>query len=61
MKKIIVLLLLFIITGCGSSEIKDLDIQNNVYFRAAGTGNDFCNDIEENECKEVLINKYISI
>ena len=26
MKKIIVLLLLFIITGCGSSEIKDLDI-----------------------------------
>ena len=41
------------------NEIKDLDIQNNVYFRASGTGNDFCNDIEENECKEVLINKYI--
>lgn len=41
------------------NEIKDLNITNNIYFRAAGTGNDFSNDIERVDGEEVLINKYL--
>lgn len=41
------------------NEIKDLNITNNVYFRASGTGNDFSNDIEKTNGEEVLINKYL--
>ena len=41
------------------NEIKDMNINFNVYFRAAGTGNDFSHDIEKNDGEEVLINEYL--
>lgn len=34
-------------------------ITNNIYLKTSGTGNDFMNDIENKDCKEVLVNDYI--
>ncbi|MBO2517455.1 MAG: diacylglycerol kinase family protein [Clostridiales bacterium] len=34
-------------------------IQNNIYLRPAGTGNDFMNDLDNRDGKEILINRYI--
>lgn len=44
--------------------IKDLNIKNNIYYFATGTGNDFLNDIKNNENETIdnsiyLINKYL--
>ena len=42
------------------NDVKDLDIQAKIYFKTAGTGNDFYNDIKnENHGELVEINKYI--
>ena len=41
------------------NEIKDLNIKNNIYYRASGTGNDFMNDIERIDGEEILINDYV--
>jgi len=35
------------------------NLKNNIYFKAAGTGNDFLKDIEGNADDEILVNKYL--
>lgn len=35
------------------------NLQNNVYLKAAGTGNDFLNDIQGNPDEEILLNGYL--
>lgn len=41
------------------NEIKDLEINNKIYYRASGTGNDFMHDIEKIDGEEILINQYV--
>lgn len=41
------------------NEIKDLEINNRIYYRASGTGNDFMHDIEKIDGEEILINQYV--
>ncbi len=41
------------------NDIADIVYSNNIYYFAAGTGNDFLNDVARGECEPVLINKYI--
>lgn len=41
------------------NEIKDLKINNKIYYRASGTGNDFMHDIEKIDGEEILINQYV--
>ena len=41
------------------NEIKDLEINNKIYYRASGTGNDFMHDIEKMDGEEILINQYV--
>lgn len=40
--------------------LKDINITNNVYLLANGTGNDFLNDINASMEEEILINKYLT-
>ncbi len=42
------------------NDIENTVYSNNIYYYAAGTGNDFLNDIARGECEPVLINKYIA-
>lgn len=35
-------------------------IKNNIYLRSSGTGNDFLNDIDVHDDREVLLNDYIN-
>ncbi len=41
------------------NEVAQYNIKNNIYFRAAGTGNDFLRDLDITNDQEVLINDYI--
>lgn len=41
------------------NEIKNLEINNKIYYRASGTGNDFMHDIEKIDGEEILINQYV--
>ncbi len=41
------------------NEVAQYNIKNNIYFRAAGTGNDFLRDLDIINDQEVLINDYI--
>ena len=42
------------------NDVDTFELKNDVYFYGIGTGNDFLNDINKNDCKEpVLINEYI--
>ena len=41
------------------NEIKDLEINNKIYYRASGTGNDFMHDIDKIDGEEILINQYV--
>lgn len=40
--------------------IEGYELKNNVYIRAAGTGNDFLHDLGEEVDKEVLLNPYVT-
>lgn len=34
-------------------------LRNNVYLKPSGSGNDFMNDLDNHECREILLNDYI--
>lgn len=40
--------------------IEGYELKNNVYFRAAGTGNDFLRDLGASTDEEVLLNPYVT-
>ncbi|MBR2466802.1 MAG: diacylglycerol kinase family protein [Clostridia bacterium] len=42
------------------NDVRDVSYANDVYYFAAGTGNDFLNDVAKGSDDPVLINKYIS-
>ncbi len=42
------------------NDIQDLVYSNDIYYYAAGTGNDFLNDVGRGADEPVLINKYIA-
>ena len=56
---------IYILGGDGTlnhfvNDIADISYTNNIYYFAAGTGNDFLNDVAKGETGPVLINKYIA-
>lgn len=56
---------IYILGGDGTlnhfvNDIADISYTNNIYYFAAGTGNDFLNDVAKDATEPVLINKYIA-